>query len=74
MCVDFKNLNDACPKDCYLLSIFDLKVDTLDPFRFKYFLDAYKGYHQVQIPIRMQIKLHSTTILAFSVTPRCYSD
>ena len=49
MCVDFKDLNKACPKDCYPLPEIDLKVDSLAPFRFKCFLDAYKGYHQVQM-------------------------
>jgi hypothetical protein len=32
MCVDFKNLSDACPKDCYPLPSIDVKVDSLDPF------------------------------------------
>jgi hypothetical protein len=49
MCVDFKNLNDACPKDCYPLPSIDVKVDSLAPFRYKCFLDAYKGYYQVQM-------------------------
>ena len=49
MYVDYKDLNKACPKDCYPLPEIDLKVDSLAPFRFKCFLDAYKGYHQVQM-------------------------
>jgi hypothetical protein len=49
MCVDFKNLNDACLKDCYALPSIDIKVDSLAPFRYKCFVDAYKGYHQVQM-------------------------
>ena len=49
MCVDFKDLNKACPKDCYPLPEIDLKVDSLAPFRWKCFLDAYKGYHQIQM-------------------------
>jgi hypothetical protein len=34
MCVDFKNLNGACPKDCYPLPSIDIKVDSLAPFRY----------------------------------------
>ncbi|KAD5507444.1 hypothetical protein E3N88_15147 [Mikania micrantha] len=49
MCVDFKDLNKACPKDCYPLPEIDLKVDSLAGYNFKCFLDAYKGYHYVQM-------------------------
>ncbi|XP_022015096.1 uncharacterized protein LOC110914618 [Helianthus annuus] len=43
----FKDLNKACPKDCYPLPEIDLKVDSLTGYPFKCFLDAYKGYHQI---------------------------
>ncbi|GKC42641.1 reverse transcriptase domain-containing protein [Tanacetum coccineum] len=49
MCVDFKDLNKACPKDGYLLPEIDWKVESLCGFPFKCFLDAYKGYHQIQM-------------------------
>ncbi|GKA38074.1 reverse transcriptase domain-containing protein, partial [Tanacetum coccineum] len=49
MCVDFKDLNNACPKDGYPLPEIDWKVESLCGFPFKCFLDAYKGYHQIQI-------------------------
>ncbi|XP_022026101.1 uncharacterized protein LOC110926690 [Helianthus annuus] len=49
MCVDFKDLNKACPRDCYALPEIDKKVDSLASFRWKCFLDCYKGYHQVQM-------------------------
>ncbi|XP_021985818.1 uncharacterized protein LOC110882015 [Helianthus annuus] len=49
MCVDFSDLNNACPKDCYPLPEIDLKIDSLSSFRLKCFLDAYKGYHQIQM-------------------------
>ncbi|GKA95379.1 reverse transcriptase domain-containing protein [Tanacetum coccineum] len=49
MCVDFTNINKACPKDCYLLPKIDWKVDSLSDFKLKCFLDAYKGYHQIQM-------------------------
>ncbi|GJY27603.1 hypothetical protein Tco_0403370 [Tanacetum coccineum] len=45
MCVDFKDLNKACPKDGYPLPEIDWKVESLCGFPFKCFLDAYKGYH-----------------------------
>ncbi|GJX94982.1 reverse transcriptase domain-containing protein [Tanacetum coccineum] len=43
MCVDFKDLNKACPKDGYPLPEIDWKVESLYVFPFKCFLDAYKG-------------------------------
>ncbi|GJY43835.1 reverse transcriptase domain-containing protein [Tanacetum coccineum] len=49
MCVDFKDLNKACPKDGYLLPEIDWKMESLYRFPFKCFLDAYKGYHQIQM-------------------------
>ncbi|GJV66318.1 hypothetical protein Tco_1477146 [Tanacetum coccineum] len=49
MCVDFKDLNNACPKDCYPLPERDWKVESLCGNSFKCFLDAYKGYHQIKM-------------------------
>ncbi|GJV96891.1 reverse transcriptase domain-containing protein [Tanacetum coccineum] len=49
MCVDFKDLNKACPKDDYPLQEIDWKVESLCGFPFICFLDAYKGYHQIQM-------------------------
>ncbi|GJZ99603.1 reverse transcriptase domain-containing protein [Tanacetum coccineum] len=49
MCVDFKNLNQACPKDGYPLPEIDWKVESLCGYPFKCFLDAYKGYHQIKM-------------------------
>ncbi|XP_071695339.1 uncharacterized protein [Rutidosis leptorrhynchoides] len=41
MCVDFTDINKAYPKDW--------KVESLAGFRYKCFLDAYKGYHLIQM-------------------------
>ncbi|GJY43460.1 reverse transcriptase domain-containing protein [Tanacetum coccineum] len=49
MCVDFKDLNKACPQDGYPLSEIDWKVESLCGYPFKCFLDAYKGYHQIKM-------------------------
>ncbi|KAJ0442639.1 putative nucleotidyltransferase, Ribonuclease H [Helianthus annuus] len=56
MCVDFSDLNNACPKDCYPLPEIDLKIDSLSSFRLKCFLDAYKGYHQIQMALEDEDK------------------
>nr|GEZ59954.1 reverse transcriptase domain-containing protein [Tanacetum cinerariifolium] len=49
MCVDFTDLNKACPQDCYPLPEIDWKIESLYGYPFKCFLDAYKGYHQIQM-------------------------
>nr|GEZ20759.1 reverse transcriptase domain-containing protein [Tanacetum cinerariifolium] len=49
MCIDFKNLISACPKDYYPLPNIDCKVESVMGFKYKCFLDAYKGYHQIQM-------------------------
>ncbi|GKB26002.1 reverse transcriptase domain-containing protein [Tanacetum coccineum] len=49
MCIDFKDLNKACPKDLYLLPEIEWKIESLMGFQYKYFLDAYKGYQQIQM-------------------------
>ncbi|KAL7601627.1 hypothetical protein Lser_V15G24154 [Lactuca serriola] len=47
MCIDFSDLNKACPMDCYPLPEIDQKVELLQGFKLKCFLDAYKRYHQI---------------------------
>ncbi|GJZ17090.1 reverse transcriptase domain-containing protein [Tanacetum coccineum] len=49
MCIDFKDLNKACSKDLYLLLEIDWKIKSLMWFKYKCFLDAYKGYNQLQM-------------------------
>ncbi|GJW55825.1 reverse transcriptase domain-containing protein [Tanacetum coccineum] len=49
ICVDFTDINKAYPKDCYPLPEIDWKIESLLGFRLKCFLDAYKGYHQIQM-------------------------
>ncbi|XP_071708672.1 uncharacterized protein [Rutidosis leptorrhynchoides] len=47
MCVDYKDINKACPKDNYPLPKMDCKVKSLSGFQFLSFLDAYRGYQQI---------------------------
>ncbi|GJW74783.1 reverse transcriptase domain-containing protein [Tanacetum coccineum] len=49
MCVDFKDLNKACPQDGYPLPEIDWKVESICGYPFKYFLDVYKEYHQIKM-------------------------
>ncbi|XP_027120344.2 uncharacterized protein [Coffea arabica] len=47
MCVDFTDLNKACPKHCYPLPKVDTLVDSAMGYEVLCFLDAFKGYHQI---------------------------
>nr|GEU69808.1 reverse transcriptase domain-containing protein [Tanacetum cinerariifolium] len=49
MCIDFIDVNKACPKDYYPLPEDNQKIESLSKFGLKFFLDAYKGYHQIQM-------------------------
>ena len=46
MCVDYKNLISACPKDTYPLPNIDRLVDGAADHKILSFLDAYSGYIQ----------------------------
>ena len=47
MCVDYTNLNNACPKDSFPLPRIDQIVDSTTGHGMLSFLDALSGYHQI---------------------------
>jgi hypothetical protein len=49
MCVDYTNLNKACPKDSYPIPRIDQIVDSTSSCELLSFLDAYSGYHQISM-------------------------
>lgn len=49
MCVDFTNLNQAYPKDCYPLPRINQLVDATSGYNMLSFLDAFSGYHQFKL-------------------------
>ena len=56
MCVDFTDLNKACPKDPFPMPKIDKLVDaTVDHPRMS-FLDAFQGYHQIPLTLDDQEK------------------
>ena len=46
MCVNYTNLNEACPKDNFPLPRIDRIVDASVRHGMFSFLDAFSGYHQ----------------------------
>jgi hypothetical protein len=49
MCIDYTSLNKACPKDLYPLPRIDQIVDSTSGCDLLSFLDAYSGFHQIQM-------------------------
>ncbi|PKA57822.1 RNA-directed DNA polymerase like [Apostasia shenzhenica] len=49
MCVDFTDLNKACPKDFYPLPKIDRLVDSSAGYSMMSFVDAFSGYHQIRM-------------------------
>jgi hypothetical protein len=49
MCVDFTDLNKACPKDSFPLPRIDLLVDSTSGHNLLSFMDAFSGYNQIRM-------------------------
>ena len=49
MCVDFKDLNRACPKDSFPLPRIDQLVDSTTRHKLLTFMDAFSGYNQIRM-------------------------
>ena len=47
LCIDFTDVNKACPKDPFPLPRIDQIVDSTTGCELLSFLDAYSGYHQI---------------------------
>ena len=66
MCVDFTDLNKACPKDSYPLPSINALVDSASGCKMLTFLDAFSGYNQIKMHPRDECK---TTVIPCSY---CY--
>ena len=47
MCIDYIDLNRACPKDAYPLPNIDKLVDNSSDFKLLSSMDAYSSYNQI---------------------------
>ncbi|KAL0394443.1 UNVERIFIED_CONTAM: Retrovirus-related Pol polyprotein from transposon gypsy [Sesamum latifolium] len=72
MCIDFTDLNKACPKDPYPLPWIDLLVDSTAGYELFSMMDAYQGYHQIFMAEEDRIKTSLITdrgIYCYNVMP-----
>ena len=56
ICVDFTDLNKACPKDSYPLPSINALVDSASGCKMLSFLDAFSGYNQIKMHPRDECK------------------
>ena len=49
MCVDFTDLNKACPKDSYPLPRVDVLVDSMAQHQLLSFMDTFSSYNQIRM-------------------------
>ena len=72
MCVNFTNLNKACPKDSYPLPRVDVLVDSTARHQLLSFMDAFSGYNQIRMQEADQEKTSFVTsqgLFCYKVTP-----
>lgn len=72
MCIDFTDLNKACPKDNYPLLRIDLLMDSTAGHQLLSFIDAFSGYNQIRLDEADQEKTSFVTsqgLFCYKVMP-----
>ncbi|XP_012838229.1 PREDICTED: uncharacterized protein LOC105958770 [Erythranthe guttata] len=72
MCIDFRDLNKACPKDYYPLPRIDQLVDSTAGCKMLSMMDASQGYHQIPLDREDHAKVSfitSTGTYCYTVMP-----
>ena len=72
MCMDFTDLNKACPKDSFPLPRIDQLVDSTTGHKLLSFMDAFLGYNQIRIAKEDQEKtffITSQGLYCYKVMP-----
>ena len=69
VCVDYTDLNEACPKDSFPLPRIDQIIDTSAEHEMLSFLDAFSRYHQILMhpPIITPYGLFYYNVMSFSL-------
>ena len=49
MCIDFTDLNKACPKDIYPLPQVDVLIDSTAQHQLLSLMDVFSGYNQIKM-------------------------
>ena len=62
VCIDFTDLNKACPKDSFPLPLIDRLVGSTAENELLTFMDAFSGYNQIMMNPKDQEKTSVTQI------------
>ena len=72
MCMDFTDLNKACPKDNFPLPRINQMVDSIAGHKLLTFMDAFSGYNQIKLAEEDQKKtafITSQGLYCYKVMP-----
>ena len=72
MCVDFTDLNKACPKDNYPLPQIDTLVDSIARHQLLSFMNVFSSYNQIKMEEADQEKTYFVTsqgLFCYKVMP-----
>ncbi|RDX84706.1 hypothetical protein CR513_34203, partial [Mucuna pruriens] len=72
MCIDYTDLNKACPNDPYPLPSIDRLVDGASRYGFLSFMDMYFGYNQIRMHPLDEAK--TTFIIDNSIAPMIFKE
>jgi len=61
ICIDFRDLNKACPKDNFPLPHIDVLIDNTAGYQMLSFIDGFSGYNQIRLAEEDQEKTSFTT-------------
>jgi len=75
LCIDYRDLNAACPKDEFPSPIMDVMIHNTCDFEKMSFMDGFSGYNQTKIypedekytSFRMPVGIYSYTVMPFGL-------
>jgi len=67
MCVNFKDLNKAFPKDDFPLPHIDVLVDNTTGSALMSFMDSFSGYNEIKMASRDMTKTTFSTVMPFGL-------
>ena len=69
ICIDYRDLNIACPKDEFPLPITDVMIDNTRGFERISFMDGFSGYNQIKMYPDDEKHTSFRTPLGYIATP-----
>jgi len=86
ICIDYCDLNDACPKEEFPFSITDVMIDNTCSFESMSFIDGFSGYNKIKmypedekhISFKMLAGVYCNTVMPFGLkntaTYQCFMN